>query len=116
MEIEIKRVDIASITKICFVLYSILGLIIGVIYVFMALVLGSALDYAAAPDDLGLLRVAATGVGLLLVPLLALFYGCIGAIAGMLFGIFYNLVARAIGGVKLSVSGNEVLPASTSIE
>jgi len=116
MKIEIKHVDVASIAKICFVLYSILGLIIGVMYVFMALVLGGALNYASAQDDLGLLRVAATGFGFLLVPLLALFYGCIGAIAGLLFGLFYNLVSKAIGGVRLVVSGEEVLTARTSIE
>jgi hypothetical protein len=116
MEIEIKHVDVASVTKICFVLYSILGLIIGVMYVFMALVLGSALNYASGQNDLGLLRVAATGFGFLLVPLLALFYGCVGAIAGLLFGLFYNLISKAIGGVRLVVSGDEVLTARTSIE
>ena len=116
MQIEIRHVDVLSITKICFVLYSILGLIIGVIYVFMALVLGSFLNYASAQEDLGLFRVAATGLGFLLVPLLALFYGCIGAVAGLLFGVFYNLVSKAIGGVKLVASGDDVCLVRTSTE
>jgi hypothetical protein len=82
----------------------------------MALVLGSVLDYASAQEDLGLLRVAATGFGFLLVPLFAFFYGCMGAIAGLIFGLFYNLVSRAIGGVKLTVSGDGVVSAGTSTE
>jgi hypothetical protein len=116
MQVEIKQVDVISITKILFVLYAILGLIIGVIYVFMALMLGSFLDYASAEEDLGLLRIAASGFGLLLVPLLALFYGCIGAIGGLLFGLFYNVISKAIGGIRLVVSGDDACSPETSIE
>ncbi len=115
MKIEIRQVDVISITKIAFILYSILGLVIGFIYVFLAMMLGSFLDYAAQ-EDIGLLRVAATGFGLLLIPLLALFYGCVGAIAGLLFGLFYNVIARAIGGVGLTVSTDEAPVSGTSTE
>ena len=115
MKVEIRQVDVVSITKIAFILYSILGLIIGVIYVFVAMMLGSFLDYAAQ-EDIGLMKVAATGFGVLLIPLLALFYGCVGAIAGLLFGLFYNVTARAIGGVGLTVSTDEACLTRTSIE
>jgi ABC-type multidrug transport system fused ATPase/permease subunit len=116
MQVEIKHVDILSITKICFVLYAILGLIIGVIYVFIALVLGSFLDYASAQGDLGLFRVAATGFGFLLVPLLALFYGCVGAIGGLFFGLFYNVISKAIGGIRVVASGDDACLSDTSIK
>ena len=116
MQVEIKHVDIVSVTKICFVLYAILGLIIGVIYVFMALLLGGLLDYASAQEDMGLLRVAATGFGFLLVPLLALFYGCVGAVGGLLFGLFYNVVSKAIGGIRVVASGDDACISSNSIE
>jgi len=116
MQVEIKQVDVISITKICFVLYAILGLVIGVIYVFMALLLGSFLDYAVAQEDIGLLRVAATGFGFLLVPLLALFYGCVGAIGGLFFGLFYNVISKAIGGIRLVASGDDACFPKTSIE
>ena len=115
MQVEIRQVDVISITKISFILYSILGLIIGVVYVFVALMLGSFLDYAGQ-EEMGLMKVAATGLGVLLIPLLALLYGCIGAIGGLLFGLFYNLVARGVGGIGMTVSVDETVAAKTSTE
>ena len=39
-------------------------------------------------------------------PLLALVYGCIGAVAGLIVSAVYNLIAKVIGGVKLTLSGD----------
>jgi len=103
MRIEIRRFDVASVAKICFVLYAILGMLIGLVYVLIALVFSSVLDFASALEGTALLRVAATGVGILLVPLFALFYGVIGGLAGLVGAVVYNLVSKAIGGVKLTL-------------
>jgi uncharacterized membrane protein YagU involved in acid resistance len=108
MHIEIKRFDIASVVKIFFVIYAILGMVIGLVYVLVALVFSSVLDFAGAFEGTTLLRVAATGVGILLVPLFALLYGLVGALAGLVGSVVYNLVSKALGGVKLTLEADGV--------
>ena len=103
MRVEIKRVDVGSLVKICFVVYAILGLIVGLVYVIVALAASSLLDLAGATEGTALLRIAATGAGILLVPLFALFYGIVGALAGLIGGVVYNLVSKALGGLRLSL-------------
>ena len=103
MHVEIKRLDVASVVRICFVMYAILGVVVGLVYVVFALLFSSFMDLTGAFEDSPLFRVAATGVGMLLVPLFALIYGLIGALAGLIGGVVYNLVAKALGGVKLTM-------------
>jgi ABC-type multidrug transport system fused ATPase/permease subunit len=105
MQVEIKHLDIVSVLKVCFVLYAILGIVVGLIYVFAALILGSFLDYGDVLGEGGLLRIAATGFGILLIPLLALVYGCLGALGGLIFALIYNLISKALGGIKVSLTG-----------
>jgi hypothetical protein len=106
MHVEIKHVDITSVVKVCFVIYAILGMVIGLVYVLIALIFTSLLDFGSAFEGSGLLRIAATGIGILLVPLFALFYGLIGALAGLIGAAVYNLVAKALGGVKLTLEAD----------
>jgi hypothetical protein len=103
MRVEIKRVDVGSLVKICFVVYAILGLIAGLVYVIFALAASSLLDLAGATESTALLRIAATGAGILLVPLFALFYGIVGALVGLVGAVVYNLVSKALGGLRLSL-------------
>jgi hypothetical protein len=105
MQYEIKRFDVASVVKISFVICAILGIVIGLVYVFIALAIGSLAAYGEVLGENPLLRIAATGFGILLVPVFALFYGCIGAMAGLIFALVYNLIAKALGGVKLTLQG-----------
>jgi hypothetical protein len=108
MHIEIKRFDVVSVVKILFVIYAILGMVIGLVYVLIALVFSSVLDFSSAFEGAPLLRVAATGIGILLVPLFALFYGVIGALAGLVGTAVYNLVSKALGGVKLTLEADGI--------
>jgi hypothetical protein len=103
MRVEIKRIDVASLVKICFVIYAILGMIVGFVYVVFALVFSSFLDLAGASEGTALLKVAATGAGILLVPLFALFYGIFGSLAGLVGAVVYNLVSKALGGLRLTL-------------
>jgi hypothetical protein len=105
MQVEIKRLDVWSLVKISFLIYAVLGIIVGVIYIFFALLLGGLVGYNEALDG-GLFRIAATGVGVLLVPLLALFYGLIGAIGAAILAVVYNVLSRTIGGVKLTLQAD----------
>ena len=106
MEVEIKRLDVGSVVKVAFVLYVVLGLVVGVVYMLAAVILGGFLDYGYGPHEAWMGRTIATGVGLLMVPFLALLYGCFGAIGGLIFGLLYNVIARTIGGVKVRFKGD----------
>ena len=102
MKVELKHIDLASMVKVCFVIYAIVGIFVGLLYLVFALVFGSLLDYTNAFGGTSFLRVAAAGFGVLLVPLFALLYGCIGALGGLVVAVVYNLACKTLGGVKLT--------------
>jgi hypothetical protein len=103
VQVEIEHLDVASVVKISFLIYAAIGLAVGVVYVLVMLVLGGIVgDEVLGGGALGL---AATGLGLLLVPVLALVYGLIGAVGGAVFAVVYNALAKAIGGVKVTLKG-----------
>ncbi|HVP57224.1 MAG TPA: DUF3566 domain-containing protein [bacterium] len=103
MRVQIKRFDITSVVKISFVIYAILGMVVGLIYVLVAVLFGSLLDLSDAFQGTELFRIAATGIGILLVPLFGVLYGVIGALGGLLGAAVYNLISKALGGVKLDL-------------
>ena len=105
MQVEIKHLDVASVVKICFVIYAILGIVVGLVYVIFAMIFSSFLDATGAFEATSVLRIAATGFGILLVPLFALLYGIIGAIGGFIFAVVYNLASKALGGIRLTLEG-----------
>ena len=113
MQVEIKRLDIVSVVKVCFVLYAVIGVIAGLVYAIVALVLGSFLDHSQVFEGSRLMPLAATGLGILMIPLLALIYGCLGALGGLIFAVVYNLISRAVGGVKVSLWGEVAGPGSS---
>jgi hypothetical protein len=105
MEVEIKHLDVGSVVKVAFILYLVLGLVVGIIYM-IAMVLFSGLlhaGYGAGAPFIG--RSIAMGLGFLLIPLVALLYGLLGALGGLVFSVLYNLISRTIGGVKVRLKG-----------
>jgi len=117
--LEIKRVDLWSLFKLSFLLYAACGLIVGLFYGFF-LVLASALDLMANVDfpELGMF----TGIlGVLVVPMMVLFYGAFGSVTTTITGAFYNMFASMAGGLKIDVDVDmpepvhEVLPPIDSV-
>jgi hypothetical protein len=105
MEVEIKHLDVGSVVKVAFVIYVVVGLVVGVIYM-IAMVLFSGFmhsGFGAREPFIG--RSVAMGLGVLLVPLMALLYGLLGALGGLIFSVLYNLISRTIGGVKVRLKG-----------
>jgi hypothetical protein len=105
MEVEIKHLDVGSVVKVAFVLYVVIGLVVGVIYMLVSVILGGLLDYGYGPHEAWMGRTLAAGLGILLVPLLALLYGCLGAVGGLILALLYNVIAKTIGGVKVRFQG-----------
>lgn len=95
----VKRIGVLSLAKVMGVLYGGLGLIVGSIFTFFALV-GSAIGMASGEKEaiLGLIF----GVGAIII--MPLVYGTIGLIAGLLVSSLYNLAAGLVGGVELETT------------
>jgi hypothetical protein len=107
MDVEIKHLDVVSVVKVAFVLYVVVGLVVGVVYLLVALLFGGILGHGYGAHEAWMGRTLAAGLGVLLVPLLALLYGCLGAIGGLIFALLYNVTARTIGGVKVRLKGED---------
>jgi hypothetical protein len=104
VQVEIEHLDVSSVVKISFLIYAVMGVVVGVVYVFIVLLVGGIVGDEALGGS-GVFGLAATGLGLLLVPILALVYGLIGAIGGVILAVVYNILARTIGGVKIALKG-----------
>jgi hypothetical protein len=103
MKVEIKRLDLVSVIKVCFVMYAILGILVGFIFFLGTLVTGAFMGHSPELGYGGFSRMAATGFGVLLIPVFALIYGCIGAFVGLIVSLVYNIVTKVIGGIRLTL-------------
>jgi len=97
---EIKRIGVISLAKMVGLIYGIIGI---VILLFMGCLLLTGTQ--ASPTD--------SLEGLSSFPFfcfLPLIYAIIGIVAGAVFGLLYNAIARRFGGIEL-----ELMPASISV-
>jgi hypothetical protein len=94
----LRRIAPLSLAKVFGLVYALLGLLIGALISFFA-VIGA---FAAAAQSEGNEAFAFLfGVGAIVI--MPVFYGVFGAISGLLIAIFYNLVARVAGGLELEL-------------
>jgi hypothetical protein len=105
----LKRVDLWSLFKIAFVVYAIMGFIAGLFYGMMIALLGSFGDMLG--EELPGVGNLSGAIGVIAVPLLAMVYGVMGSLVVTIGGALYNLIARFVGGLKVTV---EVADASGS--
>jgi len=90
----IKSVGVLSVAKILGLMYACLGLIVAPLFLMIG-VLASAAGQRNNP----LAGIFTVGVALLL----PVFYGVMGFIAGLIGALFYNLLARWVGGFELEM-------------
>jgi hypothetical protein len=105
-QLEVKRIELWSLFRIAFLLYAIIGLIMGMFYG-MILFAASAFETAFISDDFdGLPGVGLIGgvLGLFLIPVLALVYGAMGSVFVTIAGFLYNLVAKFVGGLRFDTT------------
>ncbi|NPV50748.1 MAG: hypothetical protein HPY60_06075 [Candidatus Methanofastidiosum sp.] len=100
MKKEIKSFDIGSVAKMFFFIGLIIGLIAGIIFA-IAFVIAGALGpqyypeiYGSIPPNAGALVALGGIVGF------PIAYAVSGTILGIIFAGFYNIIARAVGGIK----------------
>ncbi len=104
---RIRYVDVASVFKVAFVLYAILGLIAGIFYGFVFAVLG---HFGGLLEDEGIpgFGVFTGALGILAAPVLAVLYGIFGSVIIAIGAAFYNLTARWVGGIAVELDLDEV--------
>ena len=96
----IREIGVLSLGKVAGIIYACLGLIVGVIVALVS-VLGG---FAGLADEGG----AAAGfiamfLGAGAVFILPIFYGVLGALIGMLVAVIYNVAARLVGGIEITI-------------
>lgn len=104
-EMTIRRFGVFSVAKMYGLLLFVFGLILGVIYGLIFILMGVSMA-ALSPGNEGTaggIGTAAMGVGFVIgIPI---FYGVFGFIGGAIGALVYNGMAGVIGGVKFELEG-----------
>jgi len=96
----IREVGVVSVGKMMGVTYACMGLIIGAILALVSVLGGFA---GLANDGGAAAGFAAMFVGAGAVFVLPIFYGVLGALMGMLSAFIYNVAARVVGGIEITI-------------
>lgn len=99
--IEIKKIQIGSVFKLCFIGGVVLGLILGI----LVLVMGTLAPNLGFPiantfETGGALQIGASILGVLIGTLV---YGLVNGIFGIIGAFIYNIFAAIVGGIVLKV-------------
>ena len=108
--LEITRVDVWSLFKVVFLLYAAVGVMVGLFYWFVLVVAGGIGSAFLEDADLPNLGILGGALGVLLVPVIAFFYGAMSGLMALIGGSLFNLVVRISGGLKFEMG--EVVEAS----
>ena len=101
-KMQIKRVGVFSCAKIYSVTLAAFGIIIGVIYGLIFMVVGGAM-MAGGGRDSGPAGVSSFVIGLIMMVAIPIFYGVIGFIAGIIGGLVYNVASGFVGGLEIEL-------------
>ena len=96
----VREIGVLSLGKVAGVIYACLGLIVGVIVALVSLLggfAGMAREGGAAAGFLAIIL----GAGAVFI--LPVFYGVLGALIGMLVAVIYNVAARVVGGLEITI-------------
>ena len=101
-KVQIKRMGVLSCAKIYAITLAAMGLIIGVIYGLIFMVVGGAM-MAGGGRDAGAAGASSLVIGLVMMIAIPVFYGIIGFIGGIIGALVYNVAAGVVGGLELEI-------------
>jgi hypothetical protein len=101
-KVQIKRMGVLSCAKIYSITLAAMGLIIGVIYGLIFMVVGGAM-MAGGGRDAGPAGVSSLVIGLVMMIAIPIFYGIIGFVAGIIGALVYNVAAGVVGGLEIEI-------------
>ena len=95
---ELKAIGAVSSAKVLGVFYTAIGLIAGVIVAAIGL-FGAAVGHAS--EGMNPMLSGMFSVGAIVV--LPVLYGVMGALGGLIFSWLYNVIARLVGGIQVTL-------------
>jgi hypothetical protein len=101
-KVQIKRVGVFSCAKIYAITLAAFGIIIGVIYGLLFMIVGGAM-MAGGGRDSGAAGASSLVIGLIMMVAIPVLYGLIGFIAGIIGGVVYNVASGVVGGLELEL-------------
>ena len=101
-KVQIRRMGVFSCAKIYSITLAAMGLIVGVIYGLLFMVVGGAM-MAGGGRDSGAAGASSLVVGLIMMVVIPIVYGVIGFVAGAIGGVVYNIAAGFVGGIELEL-------------
>ena len=101
-KVQIKRMGVFSCAKIYSITLAAMGLIIGVIYGLIFMVVGGAM-MAGGGRDAGMAGGSTLVIGLVMMIAIPVMYGIIGFIGGIIGALVYNVAAGIVGGLELEI-------------
>ncbi len=102
-KVQIKRMGVFSCAKIYSITLAAMGLIVGVIYGLIFIVLGGAMMAAGGGRDAGMAGGSTLVIGLVMMIAIPVMYGIIGFIGGIIGALVYNVAAGIVGGIELEL-------------
>jgi hypothetical protein len=97
----IKRVSPMSVAKVSFVLYAVIGLIVGGCFALFGAAMGSLASLGGGEQHASMFPAAFFGVGAVII--LPIVYGVMAAIFGAIGAFVYNIVSGWVGGIEIEV-------------
>jgi hypothetical protein len=96
----IREIGVLSLGKVAGIVYACMGLIVGVIVALVS-VLGGFAGLAHRGGAAAGFFAMVLGAGAVFI--LPVFYGVLGALIGMLVAVIYNVAARLVGGIEITI-------------
>jgi hypothetical protein len=101
-KMQVKRVGVLSYAKITAVTLAAFGLIFGVIYGLIFMVVGGAMLAGGGRGSTGA-GASSVVIGLVMMIAIPVFYGIMGFVAGALGGVIYNVASGFVGGIEIEL-------------
>ena len=105
-KVQIRRMGVLSCAKIYSITLAAMGLILGVIYGLIFMVVGGAM-MAGGGRDSGAAGASSLVVGLVMMIAIPVFYGVIGFIGGIIGALVYNVAAGVVGGLEIEIENTD---------
>jgi hypothetical protein len=100
---EWKRCHVWSVVKITFLICGITGFIVGLFYAAVLVMLGGLLNTIGGPEFEQISGLFSGSFGFFMTFILAFTYAVVGAITAAILGWLYNVFARLVGGIRLTL-------------
>ncbi len=98
--LEMRRIPVWPVMRVVFIVFLIIGIIVGLMYGFMMSSFGMLLSaLGESPIEEGFPLIG--NLGFLMIPIFAIFYAVFGTIAAIIWVVIYNITASVVGGIEL---------------